>query len=90
MGPSVSRLAAFLHTGAEAAGCKADQSWGSMAQSIAAWCVVPGQTGLSCGAADTIASEDDVLTRNCWDACWDENAAIRISQSPPTRSSGEE
>src|ERR1039457_4714788 len=54
---------------------KAGAAWRSPSQ-LGAWFQV--RRVCRVGAADTIASEDAVLTRNCWDACWDENAAIRI------------
>ncbi len=54
-----------------------------MGQSVAARCVVPGQTGCRVSAAGTIATEDDVLTPNCWDACWDEMPLSGIPEPPP-------
>ena len=50
-----------------------------MGQSVAARCVVPGQTGCRVSAAIAIATENDVLIPNCWDACWDAITALRGS-----------
>ena len=43
-----------------------------MGQLIAVRCIVPGHSGCRVGAVGTIATDGDVLTPNCWDACWDE------------------
>ena len=43
-----------------------------MRQFIAARCVAPAHTACCDSDSGAIATEDDVLTLNCWDACWDE------------------
>jgi len=55
-------------------GCKADPHRGSMSQFIAARCVVPGHTACRTGSGRHCdeGRRADLLSPNCWGACWDE------------------
>jgi hypothetical protein len=63
------------------AGCKDLQGRSSVTQFVAARRIIPGHSGCQAGVTDASATYGDVLTPNCWDASWDENA----STSPPGR-----
>ena len=63
------------------AGCKDVQGRSSVTQFVAARRIIPGHSGCQAGVTDASATYGDVLTPNCWDASWDENA----STSPPGR-----
>jgi hypothetical protein len=65
------------------AGCKADQDRGSLGQFIAVRCIVPAHSGCRVGAVATSATDDDALTPNCWDACWDEMGHSGIENHIP-------